>query len=39
VPLAAGRRSFDEARVRAIMARVSALPVLDHRSTDDIAAA
>ena len=30
------RRKFDESRVRAIIARVSALPVLDDRSTDDI---
>jgi antitoxin VapB len=30
------RRPFDEARVRAIIARVSALPVLDERSADEI---
>jgi antitoxin VapB len=30
------RRKFDDARVRAIIARVSALPVLDDRSADEI---
>jgi antitoxin VapB len=29
-------RAFDEARVQAIIARVSALPVLDDRNSDDI---
>jgi antitoxin VapB len=30
------RRKFDDARVRAIIACVSAMPVLDDRSADDI---
>jgi antitoxin VapB len=30
------RRKFDDAKVRAIIACVSALPVLDDRSADDI---
>ena len=30
------RRSFDEDKVRAIIARVSALPILDDRSADEI---
>ena len=30
------RRGFDEARVKAIIARVSALPLLDDRTADDI---
>ena len=30
------RRKFDEAKVRAIIERVSALPILDSRSADEI---
>ena len=30
------QRAFDDARVKAIIARVSALPLLDDRSADDI---
>lgn len=30
------RRKFDEAKVRAIIERVSALPILDNRSDDEI---
>jgi antitoxin VapB len=30
------RRNFDEAKVRAIIERVSALPILDHRTDDEI---
>ena len=30
------RRKFDDAKVRAIITRVSALPVLDDRSADDV---
>lgn len=30
------QRAFDDDRVQAIIARVSALPVLDNRSADDI---
>jgi antitoxin VapB len=30
------QRAFDDARVQAIIARVSALPLLDDRSADDI---
>jgi hypothetical protein len=33
------QRAFDEVRVKAIIARVSALPLLDDRSADDIIAA
>lgn len=30
------RRAFDDARVRAIVAQVAAMPILDHRSDDEI---
>lgn len=36
IAAAGPRRPFDEARARAIIARVSALPVLDNRSADEI---
>ena len=36
IPDVVPRRRFDEAKVRAIMARVAALPVLDNRSADEI---
>lgn len=36
VSAAAVRRPFDETKVRQIIKRVSALPVLDDRSPDDI---
>ena len=36
VAIASPRSRFDDATVRAIIARVSALPILDDRSADDI---
>jgi antitoxin VapB len=36
VAIATSHRKYDEAKVRAIIARVSKLPILDGRSADDI---
>jgi antitoxin VapB len=36
VKVAPPRRTYNEARVREIIARVSALPILDDRTPDDI---
>lgn len=36
ISAAAARRPFDETKVRQIIKRISALPVLDDRSADDI---